>query len=143
MMVILLVVWRFVKRVAFPSIVALVGAFAGLWVSVYSSELKSAFAQIATNGSFAQATEPHVLIAAALFIGFFVIFAAQQQIQNSASNEAQRELIAETTVLAAPAVLNAMRVPPRPLKESAPPFAVGINVHVLPPSAERRMPRPK
>jgi len=99
MMVILLVVWRFVKRVAFPSIVALVGAFAGLWVSVYSSELKSAFAQIATNGSFAQATEPHVLIAAALFIGFFVIFAAQQQIQNSASNEAQRELIAETTVL--------------------------------------------
>ncbi len=52
--------------------------------------------------------------------------------------------IAATTVLVCPLlVLNAMRVPPRPLKDKLPPFAAGINAHVLPPSAERRMPRPK
>ncbi len=48
--------------------------------------------------------------------------------------------IAATTVFA---VLNAMCVPPRPLKESEPGFAVEISVQVFPASVERRMPRPK
>src|ERR1035438_6196576 len=52
--------------------------------------------------------------------------------------------MAATTVFICPlAVLNAMRVPPRPLKDSAPPLAVGIRAHVVPASAERKMPRPK
>jgi hypothetical protein len=52
--------------------------------------------------------------------------------------------IAETTVFVCPvALLKAMRVPPRPLNETAPLFAVEINVHVLPASVERRMPSPK
>src|SRR5579871_5255013 len=36
-----------------------------------------------------------------------------------------------------------MRVPPRPLNESAPLLAVGMRAHVLPASLERRMPSPK
>ncbi len=52
--------------------------------------------------------------------------------------------MAATTVFVCPAaVLKAMRVPPSPLKDNVPPFAVGINAHVLPPSAERKIPRPK
>ena len=57
-----------------------------------------------------------------------------------ASTPSEVVAMADTTVLA---VLNAMRVPPRPLNDSAPPFAVAIWVQVLPPSAERKMPRPK
>jgi hypothetical protein len=48
--------------------------------------------------------------------------------------------MAATTILAE---LNAMRVPPRPLKESAPALALRIRVQVLQASVERRMPRPK
>jgi hypothetical protein len=52
--------------------------------------------------------------------------------------------IADTTVFTwLLAVLNAMRVPPSPLKESVPVFAVEISVQVMPASVERRMPRPK
>ncbi len=52
--------------------------------------------------------------------------------------------IAATTVFVCPlAVLNAMRVPPSPLNDSAPLLAVGIRVQVLPALAERKMPRPK
>lgn len=89
----------FALAVAFPALVALIGAFAGLWVSVYSTELKNSFARIAKDHSFAQAGEPHVLVAAGLFVGFFVVFAAQQFVQTRASARAQRELIQETDTL--------------------------------------------
>ena len=53
--------------------------------------------------------------------------------------------MAASTVLVCPqAMLKAMRVAPKPLKDSVPPFAVEISgAHVVPPSAERRNPRPK
>jgi len=52
--------------------------------------------------------------------------------------------MAETTVFICPlAVLNAMRVPPKPLNESAPLLAVEISVQAPPAFVERRMPMPK
>ena len=52
--------------------------------------------------------------------------------------------IAETTTFVCPfAVLKAMRVPPSPLKESAPLLALEIRFQVLPASLERKMPKPK
>jgi hypothetical protein len=49
--------------------------------------------------------------------------------------------IADTTTLVWP--LNAMRVPPKPLNESAPLLAVETRVQVLPASVERKIPKPK
>ena len=49
--------------------------------------------------------------------------------------------IADTTTLVWP--LNAMRVPPKPLNESAPLLAVETRVQVLPASVERKIPNPK
>ncbi|WP_143266386.1 hypothetical protein [Paraburkholderia caledonica] len=95
----ILAFWRFSTGVAFPAIVAFVGAFTGLWVSVYSTELKNAFAEIAKNRSFSLVTEAHVLIAAVLFVFFFLIFATQQHMQTRASARAQSELIQETNTL--------------------------------------------
>ena len=49
--------------------------------------------------------------------------------------------VAETTVFVCPVKeLNAMRVPPRPLNDKAPPFAAGISVQVAPALVERKMP---
>jgi hypothetical protein len=41
------------------------------------------------------------------------------------------------------AALKAILVPPSPLKESAPLFAVEINIQVLPALVDRKIPNPK
>ncbi len=52
--------------------------------------------------------------------------------------------MAATAVFACPAAaLNAIRVPPRPLKDNAPLLAVRIRFQSVPALVERRMPRPK
>jgi hypothetical protein len=52
--------------------------------------------------------------------------------------------IAETTVLVWPLALpKTMRVPPSPLNESAPPFAVEVKLQLAPAFVDRKMPNPK
>lgn len=61
-----------------------------------------------------------------------------------ATSPSELAAIAATAVFVCPLVVsNAIRAPPRPLKDKAPLLAVEIKVQVLPPLAERRMPRPK
>lgn len=87
------------KRAAFPVAVAVLGAFAGLWIFLYSQELRDALSQLGTKGGLRQAMTAHVVIAFLLFIAFLVVFALQQYTLKMADKAAQHELMSESTTL--------------------------------------------
>lgn len=84
----------------FPSVVALLGALAGFWVSLYASEMKSAFESIINIISFGKVTinEPVLIkiLGFSLVILFFVSFMLQQHARNKREDESNDKIINES-----------------------------------------------
>jgi|GEM_PF-6646324 len=71
----------FLVSAIFPAIVALTGAFAGLWSSLYSKELQQDLTQLKDHGLYFDLSHES-FIAVLLFVIFFILFALQQSAQN-------------------------------------------------------------
>lgn len=79
----------------FPAFVALIGAVAGLWSSLYSAELKNGLSQLHSSG-FSKSFSVEVIVGAALVFAFFILYALQQTAKNMQEEDARGAMMAET-----------------------------------------------
>lgn len=82
----------------FPAFVALVGALAGFWSSLFSTELKEGLKQFLEHG-FSGKFSSDACTGVVLVFAFFVLYALQQTAKNMQDEDARQSMLAETDKL--------------------------------------------